>query len=378
MPMHAVNKDTVEEFWSESVLQECLQEVNSVTINDFVATFARFLGINNPVWIMTSARIALEKFLAVTIPKEKSTVLICSFNCPVVADAVIQAGLSVETYDFADTLGYIDWNQLAKRLQPYHGAIVVPHLFGVPSDFRAIINPAKSQGTLIIEDCAHTLGGYIGEQMAGTIGDAAIFSFNYDKPISLGGGGALLVNNQNLSQELKFAHDATSWQFEYEELLSLLKDLRDCRDRIPRQDKICKITEPSIAGIGNLRAALGIWQLKKYPEIIKKRNFNASFFQKQQQYYHSWSVSPNVKPAWLKQKIVPNGFKKSSLVSGLLQRQGISVGNFNWSQTIDNYLKRPEKPNAALAAKYALEIPIHQNMLVAELDRINTYLTSIG
>ena len=96
------------------------------------------------------------------------------------------------------------------QLRSDHHAIVVPHLFGVPSDFRPIRRAAAELGILVIEDCAHTVGGRIGKAVAGTLGDLAIFSFTYNKPISVAGGGVLLINNTRLEPLLQLPEPGIS------------------------------------------------------------------------------------------------------------------------------------------------------------------------
>ena len=63
--------------------------------------------------------------------------------------------------------------------------------------FPTIIEYCREKGIIIIEDCAHTLGGKIGGEAAGTL-EMLLFWFNYDKPISLGWGGAMIITTQNL------------------------------------------------------------------------------------------------------------------------------------------------------------------------------------
>jgi dTDP-4-amino-4,6-dideoxygalactose transaminase len=181
----------VEEFWDEGVLESLMEEGRTVLPIHFAEALAAFLKTCQRIWLVERAGTGLRRLLLALKASGRSSVLICDFNCMIVADAVTAAGLEVETFDVGDRSGQIDWDLLAGQLDKRHAAIVVPHLFGVPTDFRPLLPRASDLGVHVIEDCSHTLGGTIGGRMAGTIGDAAIFSFNYDKPLSLGGGGAL-------------------------------------------------------------------------------------------------------------------------------------------------------------------------------------------
>jgi dTDP-4-amino-4,6-dideoxygalactose transaminase len=383
------NQDTVVEFWDASTLALCEEQAHHVEPQDFLAQLGSFLRTPQRLWAMASARHALETFLSGAIEKKGSTVLICSFNCPLVADSVIKAGFNVETYDLASPDGEIDWHALASGLTSDHSAVVIPHLFGVPTDFRPLQAAAERAGVMIIEDCAHTLGGTIDGKMAGTIGDAAIFSFNYDKPISLGGGGALLVNNTALASQLVLRDSHEQLAQERKSLHSFLGFLQVRRKRISQQTPFHKVVRkasestgilkphkaPAVHGIGPLRAALGIWQLERYPSILQRRNEHSEYV-KTHLPRPSWGVGAETTPAWLRQKVIVRNPHDAQKISQTLQRNGLRVGTFNWSKTIDERLGRPERPHASQVARQGLDIPIHQNMTMNQLDAIITLCSS--
>ena len=80
-------------------------------------------------------------------------------------------------------------------------AIVVVHLYGYCADMPEIMNLAKNNNLLVIEDAAQALGANINNQMAGTFGDFGVFSFHSHKNITtLGEGGMLVVKNQKVAE----------------------------------------------------------------------------------------------------------------------------------------------------------------------------------
>jgi dTDP-4-amino-4,6-dideoxygalactose transaminase len=387
-------RDLVEEFWDADTLAACRDHAGPDDLEEFLNELGAFLGASGRMWAARSASDALQRFLAGAVARDKRHVLICSFNCRIVADAVRAAGCRVETFDLGDVSGRIDWCEVAGRLAPRHGALVVPHLFGVPTDFRPVRGPAANTGTLIVEDCAHTLGGTLDHKTAGTLGDAAVFSFNYDKPISLGGGGALLVNHPALWPKIRCEPPVLSIEREAQELALFLVYLRRRRGGTPTRPWAVRTLARSIArastalgetwrrrgrwspvgslfpvtGFGALRAALGRWQLRAYPDIVRRRNDNASRFAERT--HRSWHVPPGATPAWLRQKVMPPRFEDSKRLSASLRREGFPVGTVNWAVTIDEYLGDPRRPNATLVARHGLDVPIHQNLQPAEIDII--------
>jgi dTDP-4-amino-4,6-dideoxygalactose transaminase len=381
-------RDIVEEFWDEDILARCHDLSRHVSVANFLDRFKSFLGASGRMWAATSGRHALQQALvsvASLTDRKKNSVLICSFNCRSVCDAVTQAGLLPETFDFADRTGRIDWDVIGAQLRDDHLAVVVPHLFGVPNDFRPILRAAAGLGILVIEDCAHTVGGKIGDAVAGTLGDAAIFSFTYNKPISAAGGGALLVNNIKLERLLQFPEPKISVDRERDEINLFVAYLRERRSQIEAPSLLSRIrrrllprvttSQPWVAatGFGSLRAALAIWQLEHYVPVCDRRNQNASRLSAISN-WHAWHVSPTVSPSWLMQKIVPVESVDVDVISRCLQRRGLRVGTFNWPTTMDCVLSLPERPNAYHVATYGLDVPIHQEMNRRELGLIRDAL----
>lgn len=74
-------------------------------------------------------------------------------------------------------------------------AILITHLFGMPSDFKLIESIGKKHGIPIIHDLAEAIGSRVDNQKPGCNSDSAILSFNGNKLITTSGGGALLTNN---------------------------------------------------------------------------------------------------------------------------------------------------------------------------------------
>lgn len=389
--MQGPTRDTVEEFWNEEVLELCAKDAHRTGPADFLGELGSFLDTSGRMWALPSARLGLQYFLQSVGVQGKRSVLACSFNCQVVADAIQLAGYEVETFDLADERGRIEWEAIAEMLEPHHAALIVPHLFGVPADFRSVRETAEKMRVWIIEDCAPTLGGLINGTMAGTLGDAAIFSFNYDKPLSLGGGGTLLVNNPKLWSRIVAPQSHVTRDKELCELTRFTEFLRKRRDAIgqPRaalpiravrkatRQLLPQRSRPlfQVSGIGPVRAALGLWQIKRYPAVLAQRGSNAALFQEDAK-CRSWYVGPGIVPAWLKQKVIPQIPGAAAQISQSLQQQGLRVGTFNWSTTLDGYLGCPENPNARFVARHSLDIPVHQNMRYDELMRIRQTICS--
>ncbi len=129
-------------------------------------------------------------------------------------------------------------------------AIICLHTFGHPCEVDKIKRLAKKYNLFLIEDAAEALGSYYKKKHVGTFGDIGILSFNGNKIITTGGGGAVISNNRsiankvfNLSTIYKKKH---RWKYEYDSL--------GYNYRMP-----------------SLNAAVGIAQMKKLNYFIKKK-----------------------------------------------------------------------------------------------------------
>src|ERR1700690_275680 len=121
--MYTVDRDTVEEFWNAQILESCREYASQTDYSDFLRQLAYFIQTEGRLWVTRSGREALQQLLMNTVSSDKKSVLLCSFNCPVVADAVLNAGFTIETFDLSEPNGYIDWEGLAKQLKPNCGAL---------------------------------------------------------------------------------------------------------------------------------------------------------------------------------------------------------------------------------------------------------------
>ena len=147
-----------------------------------------FLPKTYKYFFLNSARNSLKLILKNLKNKEKKNIYLPAFNCSVVEDAIKEEGINCLPYDFFEVPGKYDCDNIISNISEDTAAVIVTHHFGIPVNFDKLKVFCKFKSIPIIEDAAHCLGGTIKEEIVGSIGDASIFSFNYDKPISLGWG----------------------------------------------------------------------------------------------------------------------------------------------------------------------------------------------
>lgn len=74
-------------------------------------------------------------------------------------------------------------------------AIVPVHCYGHPADMNALQDIATRYDMILVEDAAESLGSSIGDRHTGRFGRAGVFSFNGNKTITTGGGGAVITDD---------------------------------------------------------------------------------------------------------------------------------------------------------------------------------------
>lgn len=169
-----------------------------------VAKLQSILG-KEEIYTVNSARWGLFVLLENLHLEKSAEVLLQAFTCVSVPGPVLWNNLKPVYVDILEKELTIDPADLEKKITPKSRVIVVQHTFGIPSRMDEIMAVANKHNLVVIEDCAHTIGGKYREKLLGTIGDASIFSFGRDKTISSVFGGAILVNNQKVFGGVKSA-----------------------------------------------------------------------------------------------------------------------------------------------------------------------------
>ena len=142
--------------------------------------------------------------------------------------------------------------EIEKLISPRTSAIVVAHIGGEPADIIGIVELAKKHNIPVVEDCAQAHGTRINGQHVGTFGDIGAFSTMFGKHHCTGGqGGVVFTRNEDLYWRAKRASDrGKAFNLEGAHgncVASLNYNLND------------------------LAGAIGSVQLKKLPEIVRKR-----------------------------------------------------------------------------------------------------------
>jgi perosamine synthetase len=259
-------------------VKECIDTgwVSSVGkyVDEFELKLAEFTGARHAVAVVNGTA-ALHIALQIAGVKAGDEVLVPALSFVATANAVSHCGAVPHFVDSNESTLGLDAEALASHLEvvaerTIHGlrnkttgrriaAIVPMHTFGHPVDMVSLMDVAASFELPVVEDAAESLGSTYQGSHTGTFGSMGVLSFNGNKIITTGGGGAILTDNPEFARQAKhmtttakkphrweFFHDAVAYNY-----------------RLP-----------------NLNAALGCAQLEKLPDFLSRKRQLAENYRK--------------------------------------------------------------------------------------------------
>lgn len=168
----------------------------------------------------------------------------------------------IKLRDFCENECDLDEEKLIHKASGKHvKAVVVVHVFGNMADMEAIMDIAETYHLAVIEDATEALGTYYTEgkyanKYAGTIGNYGAYSYNGNKIITTGGGGAVTSSNPQSVKHIRYLSTQAKDDPHYYIHNEVGYNYR----------------------MTNLQAALGVAQMEELPEFIKRKNKNYDLY----------------------------------------------------------------------------------------------------
>lgn len=123
-----------------------------------------------------------------------------AFTCVANPEAIMATGATPVYIDIEENGVNMAADDLEKKISPEIKAIIIQHTFGIPADMDSLLKIALKHNIHVIEDCCHTLETKYKDLPIGSYGIGSFYSFEWGKPIVAGIGGALVVNDDELSK----------------------------------------------------------------------------------------------------------------------------------------------------------------------------------
>lgn len=342
-----------------------------------------------------SGRAALTAILSSYDIGKDDEVLLQAFTCVAVPNAVLSVGARPIYVDIAKDLT-LDPDDVAKKITAKTKAIIVQHTFGIPSDMTRIRQLAKKHKCIVIEDCAHVVGGTYKQKKLGCWSDAAIFSFGRDKAFSSVFGGMAITNNQVLGKKLKqFQKKQENPSFLWvtqqlfhpvalafvlplytvaslgKILLVALQKLHFLSFPVMASEKKGTVAAQTLKRLPNALALLALSQLKTVKQTNTKREQFVTYYQQQ---VHSGEQPFQEEAPLLRFPLLVDN--RDRLLQ-FFKKQGIYLGTW-YSAVIDPlgvdfkkvYYKKGSCPNAEFAASRIINLPTYPTLTNAQAKKV--------
>lgn len=174
--------------------------------DQFEAEFAKWMGSSHSLILTSGTNALLAALLSIGI-SPGDEVLIPAYTFIATAAAVVQAGAIPILVNIDNNLG-MDAQDAKSKITPRTKAIIPVHMDGLAANMSALLELAHTHNLAVIEDVAQAVGGSYQGKALGSMGVFGCYSFNENKNISCGEGGALITNNRKLYERAFCLHDA--------------------------------------------------------------------------------------------------------------------------------------------------------------------------
>lgn len=344
------------------LVQKCLEDnwVSSAgpDVPRFEAALTALTGRDHAVAVVNGTT-ALALALQVSGVRAGDRVLVPEWTFAGTANAVIQLGAKPCFVDIAEPDLALDPALVAQaiaRLKP--AAVMIVHALGRPAALDTIASLCAEARIPLIEDAAGAIGarfetGRWAGRMAGSAGAASCFSFNGNKIVTTGGGGALLTDDPDIARLARHISAQARTGADY------FHDMIGFNNRMP-----------------NLNAALGIAQLERLDEMITAKKTHAAAYDSAFSGLYCLQLLPPARGgqgnAWLYGLLAPTPEAAQSLVDHL-RSYGIEARRFWMSLADQPPYRNYDRVLNGTSTRYSatiVTIPCSSQLTVADRERV--------
>ncbi|MBU6279790.1 MAG: DegT/DnrJ/EryC1/StrS family aminotransferase [Actinomycetales bacterium] len=330
-------------------LQECIDtgwiSSEGPFVRRFEADMATLTGQKEGIAVANGS-VALDLALSILDLRPGDEVIMPDFTIISCASAVVRAGCVPVFVDAESITWNMDTTRIEAAITARTRAIMVVHIYGLPTDMESIRAIADKHGLLVIEDAAEAHGQSFAGTACGGFGDVATFSFYANKHVSCGEGGMVLTSSAVLAERAKrmrnlgfdparrFFHETLGWNYR----------------------------------MTNLQAAVGCAQLERLPATVERKREIGLLYREQladlplQFAPDQWHGSNN--HYWVVGAVIDESVDMDAVTLGsMLRERGVDTRPFFWPMSQQPVLasytsgRNYDHPVAARLARRGLYFP---------------------
>ena len=219
-------------------------------IEKFECSFAEYIGVKHGL-ATSCCTGAIHLALMAMGVKPGDEVILPDITWIASVEPVMYIGAKPVFVDVKKDTWCVDPKKVEKAITPKTKAIIVVHIYGNMVEMDEILEIAEKNNLKVLEDAAEALGSEYKGKKAGSMGDAALFSFHGTKTITTGEGGMLVTNDPGVKERAGILNNhgqdpsvgKTFWMAEYGYKYKM----------------------------SNLQAAIGCAQIGRADELISKK-----------------------------------------------------------------------------------------------------------
>jgi len=267
---------------------------------EFEEQFSRFLGVNHCVVVNSGSSANLLAVESLKLPK-RSEAITSAVTFPTTLNPLIQNGIRPVFIDVCPGTYNINASELEKALSKKVKLIMLPHTLGNPNEMDVVMDFAKEHDLQVIEDTCDALGSRYDGRFVSNFGDLGTFSFYPAHHITMGEGGAVVTDNEELSLTVRSFRDwgraCVCPVCNVAVNSNAFCPLRFEKTLLTDYDK-----RYTYINIGynlkplDLQAAIGLQQLQRLPDFIEKRKTNFSKLYSELSKFEDFFILPKFLP----------------------------------------------------------------------------------
>ena len=278
----------------------------------FEPTLAKYTGAKNALLVNSGSSANLVAFYALTSPslgkraiQKGDEVITVAAGFPTTINPLIQFGCVPVFIDIDIPTYNIDVSKIEEAISSKTKAIMIAHALGNPFNLDEVLAIAKKYNLWLIEDDCDSLGATYNGKKTGSFGDLATLSFYPAHHITMGEGGAVLINNRRLQMPALSFRDwgrdcycetgcDNTCNKRYDWQLGDLPKGYDHKYIYSHIGFNLKVTDT--------QAAIGLSQLSKIDQFVAKRRENHALLYElikpMEEFFVLPEKTPNSEPSW--------------------------------------------------------------------------------